>query len=59
MSKFPEYCEIPSLQWVSIINTAANTATDGTGTVSTIWTCDSVRNGFFTASFDKTSQQYW
>lgn len=35
---FPIFCRRPDIQWVSIINTAANTATDGTGTVSTLWT---------------------
>jgi hypothetical protein len=33
------------VQWVSIINVAANTATDGTGTVSTIWTADATEGG--------------
>jgi hypothetical protein len=36
----PIFCRRPNVQWVSIINTAANTATDGTGTVATIWTAN-------------------
>jgi hypothetical protein len=37
----PIFCRRPNVQWVSIINTAANTATDGTGTVSTVWEANS------------------
>lgn len=38
----PIFCRRPNVQWVSIINTAANTATDGTGTVFTAWEANSV-----------------
>ncbi len=37
----PIFCRRPNNQWVSIINTAANTATDGTGTVATVFTANS------------------
>jgi hypothetical protein len=38
----PIFCRRPNDQWISIINTAANTATDGTGTVATVFTANSV-----------------
>jgi hypothetical protein len=42
----PIYLLTPDVQWISMINISANTATDGTGTVSTTWTADATNGGF-------------
>jgi hypothetical protein len=38
----PIFCRRPNVQWSSIINVAANTVSDGTGTVTTIFEANSV-----------------
>lgn len=49
----PIYSRIGSIQWTPSV-TAANTAMDGTGTVSTIWTADSVNGGLDAATYKLT-----
>ena len=41
----PIYSKAPDIQWATTI-TAANTATDGTGTVTTVFTSDATSGGY-------------
>lgn len=43
----PIYSKAPDIQWIAIPSvTAANTASDGTGTVFTVFTADATNGGF-------------
>lgn len=41
----PIYSKVGSIQWSPAVS-AANTAMDGTGTVSTVWTADATNGGY-------------